>query len=159
MTSMNSKESIKELISTNHTEKAINTLLESKVFKLKKEEINEIILIKSRLANYKKGNRLNIENKEFQAVELNKINLALLQIVDNIDGKESSPSILCKFKSYTIGIIAFIIFFMGVFFLISRIDILEEMIKGTKNIEYAQLIYPFFLIMIGLILSIKNIKK
>ena len=137
---MNSKEELQSLIAEGKVQKALNNLLEITKKKNLKELHDEVLMISAKYKSYEKEKRLGTSKNETQNISLAKINEALLQIINQIPGKEgkqyqklanrkSSRNEMKRIWKFVLGISVIIGFFTGVF----EIFDLQKAITLKKN--------------------------
>ena len=85
------KQALRNLIADGKTARAIEAL---RALNLSDTDLNiEINLLSARFATYERQKNRGIADESDLGIELNKINLALLAVVDHLDEKKTDPSV------------------------------------------------------------------
>lgn len=162
---MDINEKIKSEIAAGNLDKAIQILTEVSANE-RKDLSQDVIMLQSRYRKWKRERNLGVINED---VELRKIEYAILNIIkdDNENNSiedekpEKQVSVKSDFIIKGLKLIGVVFIVVGCLLLIFRFDIILELVKGTKIIEYKDLLTPLVLISTGsaIFLNFKKIKS
>ncbi len=155
---MDLESQIKDAIASGNTEEALHKMDE--LSKIKNLDLSdEITILKGRLKKWQKEKNLGLNIND---IELRQIQFAILQILKGetiiISNNKHEPKKvghnilihkLIKFTGFFLCVTGLIIF-------IFRFDIIHEFFKGTKNVNFIDLLTPFFLFLLGVILFLNS---